>query len=243
MNPDTSRLADPPPPRARAGEVLGHWLAAFVLANVVSAAALVATGHGGTDSGAIPTWVFAVAALAMWGASLIVVHRFVLAHAGWTFRSALGFRVAPRDAWGVLVGVASQLLLVTAVNWPLYRLFPDTFDFDKVSERARDLTDAASGAWVLVLIGLVVVGAPLVEEIVYRGMVQPGLVNSWGPWVGVSATAVLFAAVHLVPVEFPGLLAFALVLGWARHRTGALGMPIVTHMAFNATGLAIALLR
>jgi len=43
-------------------------------------------------------------------------------------------------------------------------------------------------------------------------------------------------------VEFPGLFAFALVLGWARHSTGTIGTSIVTHMAFNATGLALVVL-
>jgi membrane protease YdiL (CAAX protease family) len=44
------------------------------------------------------------------------------------------------------------------------------------------------------------------------------------------------------PVEFPGLFAFAFVLGWARYSTARIGMPIVTHMAFNATGLALVVL-
>jgi membrane protease YdiL (CAAX protease family) len=44
------------------------------------------------------------------------------------------------------------------------------------------------------------------------------------------------------PVEFPGLFAFALVLGWARYSTARIGMSIVTHMAFNATGLALVVL-
>jgi membrane protease YdiL (CAAX protease family) len=41
------------------------------------------------------------------------------------------------------------------------------------------------------------------------------------------------------PIEFPGLFAFALVLGWARHSTGTIGLSIATHMAFNATGLVL----
>ena len=41
------------------------------------------------------------------------------------------------------------------------------------------------------------------------------------------------------PVEIPGLFAFALVLGFMRERTGRLGMCMVTHAAFNATGLVL----
>ena len=91
-----------------------------------------------------------------------------------------------------------------------------------------------------VLAAIVVVGAPVIEEIVYRGWLQPRLGAAWGNAVGITAVAVLFAAVHLQPVEFPGLLAFAVVLGVARARSGRLGLPVVTHAAFNATGLLLA---
>jgi membrane protease YdiL (CAAX protease family) len=121
-------------------------------------------------------------------------------------------------------------------------LFPDAFSFEEVSKRASDLVDVAQGGWIILLGLVVIVGAPIVEEIVYRGVVQPGLVASWGRTVGIVTTAALFAAIHLQPVEFPGLFAFALVLGWARHSTARIGMSIITHMAFNATGLALVVL-
>jgi membrane protease YdiL (CAAX protease family) len=95
----------------------------------------------------------------------------------------------------------------------------------------------------ILLVLIVVVGAPFVEEIIYRGTVQPDLVSRWGTKVGVVATAFVFAAIHQSPVEFAGLFAFALVLGVARHRTGRLGTSIITHMAFNAAGLVLVILN
>lgn len=50
-------------------------------------------------------------------------------------------------------------------------------------------------------------------------------------------TAVWFAGIHLQIVEFPGLFAFAIVLGSCFHFTKRLGMSVVAHVAFNATGL------
>jgi membrane protease YdiL (CAAX protease family) len=143
---------------------------------------------------------------------------------------------------GVPLGIGSQLILVNAVTWPLSKLFPDAFSFDEVSKRASDLADNANGIWIAVLILVVVVGAPVVEEVVYRGIVQPGLVAAWGARAGMLFTAVLFAAIHFQPIEFPGLLAFALVLGWARQSTDRLGLPVITHTAFNATGLLLVFL-
>lgn len=144
---------------------------------------------------------------------------------------------------GIPLGIASQLLLVTAVNWPLQKIWPDVFSFDEVSQRATELSDSAHGFWKILLVAVVVLGAPIVEEIIYRGTVQPGLQEKWGTGAGIVATAVIFALIHQSPVELPGLFAFALVLGMARYRTGRLGTPIVTHMAFNAAGLVMVILK
>ena len=228
--------------QSRASQVLLFWLVAFVVANFASLLVLVLTGNGGSSNNDISTLDVALSATAMWMVYLFVTTQFL--QVTWkNFRSTIGATFLRRDVVvGIPLGIASQLVLVNAVNWPLARLFPDAFSFDEVSKRASDLVDGARGGW-LVLLGLVViVGAPIVEEIVYRGVVQPGVVASWGRTVGIVATAALFAAIHMQPVEFPGLFAFALVLGWARHSTGTIGMSIVTHMAFNATGLALVVL-
>jgi membrane protease YdiL (CAAX protease family) len=54
---------------------------------------------------------------------------------------------------------------------------------------------------------------------------------------------VIFAGIHMSLIEFPGLFAFALVLGYSRLRSATLGLPIVTHMAFNAAGLILVLVK
>jgi len=228
--------------QSRASQVLLFWLIAFVVANFASLLVLVLTGNGDSSSSDISTLEVALSATAMWGVYLFATTQFL--QVKWkNFRSIIGVTLLRRDVViGIPLGVMSQLILVNAVNWPLARLFPDAFSFDEVSKRASDLVDVARGGWVFLLALVVIVGAPIVEEIVYRGVVQPGLVATWGRTVGIVATAALFAAIHMQPVEFPGLFAFALVLGWARHSTGTIGMSIVTHMAFNATGLALVVL-
>jgi hypothetical protein len=228
--------------QSRASQVLLFWLIAFVVANFASLLVLVLTGNGDSSSSDISTLEVALSATAMWGVYLFATTQFL--QVKWkNFRSIIGVTLLRRDVViGIPLGVMSQLILVNAVNWPLARLFPDAFSFDEVSKRASDLVDVARGGWVFLLALVVIVGAPIVEEIVYRGVVQPGLVASWGRTAGILATAALFAAIHMQPVELPGLFVFALVLGWARHSTGTIGMSIVTHMAFNATGLALVVL-
>ena len=86
---------------------------------------------------------------------------------------------------------------------------------------------------------MVVIGAPFVEELTYRGLLQGSLARRIQPRFALLIVAVFFAVIHMSPVEIPGLFAFALVLGFMRERTGRLGMCMVTHAAFNATGLVL----
>jgi membrane protease YdiL (CAAX protease family) len=128
---------------------------------------------------------------------------------------------------------------MNVINWPLNQWWPDTFNPERVETRARDLVDAAQGAWFIVLFLIVVVGAPFVEELVYRGFIQGGLQTRLGSTWALLITAAWFTVVHMEPIEFPGLFAFAIVLGLCYRRTQRLGLSMVTHLAFNATGLLL----
>lgn len=222
-----------------AGISLVTWAGAFIVTQVATAIVLVSTGYVDVDSNDMPTSVVAMLAVVMWLIQLFAVawwanrvHRTSLVEA-----TRLSFSAS--DLWGIPIGIVSQFVVVPLVTFPFTKLFPDAFSAEKVAERAEQLADMAAGAWIIALALVVVIGAPIIEEIVYRGMLQRGFVATWGPWVGVIATAAMFAAIHLSWPEIPGLFAFALVLGVIRHRTGRLGGAIITHMAFNACGLLL----
>jgi len=57
--------------------------------------------------------------------------------------------------------------------------------------------------------------------------------------VAVTATASLFTLIHFRPVEYPGLVTFAIVLGLCAAVTRRLGLSIFVHVGFNATGLVL----
>jgi membrane protease YdiL (CAAX protease family) len=58
--------------------------------------------------------------------------------------------------------------------------------------------------------------------------------------VALVVSAALFGAIHLQPVEFPGLFLIGLVFGLCWQRTGRIACPILAHLAFNASGLLLA---
>ncbi len=150
-------------------------------------------------------------------------------------------RFAPIDLVGVPLGIASQLLVVPALYLPLRAIWPDTFTDERIEQRAENLVEGAQG-WLVVLLALIVVaGAPLVEEVVYRGMLQRSLAGALGPIVGLVLASVWFSLIHLSPVEYPGLFLAGLIFGGCVAVTGRIGPAIVTHAAFNATGLYLVL--
>jgi membrane protease YdiL (CAAX protease family) len=97
-----------------------------------------------------------------------------------------------------------------------------------------------------VLVASVVIGAPVIEEIIYRGFVQGGVRGMLGGrrWAAVIVTALIFSLAHIGAVTPTALVLLVLVgvaLGVARERTGSLLAPIVFHALFNAANIALAL--
>lgn len=235
MSPDV----DDRPPAIAPPQAFGVWLAALVVGQLFLAGLIfVAFGVEGDD--------YTVAELGL--ATLAGWLAFVAAVAWASTRFGSGdlvrdyaIRFAPADLIGVVVGVVGQLLLVPALYIPLRELWPSTFSKANLEDRAQDLADKAGGFDTVLLALIVVVGAPIVEELVYRGLLQRSVVPALGRSVGVVVVAAVFALIHLTPVEYPGLFLAGLLFGACFALTGRLGTAIVAHAAFNATALVMVL--
>lgn len=87
-----------------------------------------------------------------------------------------------------------------------------------------------------------VVIAPIVEEVLFRGILLPLISRRLGPWAGLGLTSLGFAALHGDPGSFAALAIFAVALALATIRTGTLWVPIAMHMIFNTVNLGLILL-
>ncbi len=228
-------------PGVTIGVAVAGWLAAWFLGNVLGQAVVAVTGHSGET--APPTWVFALAALALWAPMVAMVVAVGRSLAGQSLRATTALRFRPIDALGVPIGVAVQFIVIPVLYAPLRRAWPSTFNSDAVERNARRLFDTAHGGWMVVLVVIVVIGAPLVEELVYRGLIHRTLSSRFGRfgtsgrWLAVLISAAFFAVIHFRPVEYLGLFVVGVVLAVCVELSGRLGMSIVTHMAFNAAAL------
>jgi uncharacterized protein len=195
------------------------WLGAWMIGQLCAAAVAAASGHT-TVSTAGPGWLFGVA-LAGWVPLLFAMGGAGRKWGSGSFVTDWGLSFKPVDLWGAPIGVITQLVLVPLLYWPLHALWPDAFTTEKLQERAQDLYDSASGAGVALLV------------------LQGAFTRRLHDWVGVTVVALWFAVIHFQPVETPGLFVVGMVLGSCALLTGRLGMGVVAHVAFNATGLVL----
>ena len=78
-----------------------------------------------------------------------------------------------------------------------------------LSQVARDLTDRATEPIGVILLVLIVgIGAPIAEEIFYRGLLYRSMENRFGTWPAHRGRRrVVFGASHFQPMQFVGLAA------------------------------------
>jgi membrane protease YdiL (CAAX protease family) len=139
--------------------------------------------------------------------------------------------------WGY--AAAAPLVIAAALGWRylLMRWGVDVAPQDLINLIAGDPT----GWLARYLLFVAIVLAPLSEELVFRGLALPLFSHQAGMAVGVTASALLFALLHMNVHAFVPIFVFGLALGMAYVVTGQLRVPIVMHMAFNGVNLALLL--
>jgi membrane protease YdiL (CAAX protease family) len=217
---------------------LVSWLGGNLLAGFVIGASGESTGQVDT-----PVWLTLVSAMSLWIPMLLALREVSIRYGLGNFREDYGFSFRLVDLVGIPIGIASQLALLRVLYLPLEEAWPDTFSEEKLEKTARTLTDSAHGLWVAVLAVVIVIGAPFVEELMFRGLLQGAFARRINDVLAMVVVAVWFAVIHFRPVEYPGLFAFGLVLGTCAMVTRRIGMSIAAHLAFNATGLVLVALH
>ena len=94
----------------------------------------------------------------------------------------------------------------------------------------------ASAVAPLLLVSAVVLAAPVFEEVLWRGLVFGGWsLTRLGSTGTILLTAALWTALHAQydAYDLAQVFVFGILLGFARHRTGSLLVPIAMHAANN----------
>lgn len=166
----------------------------------------------------------------------VLLYGFLLGSLAWMFRRYYGrpfwqsLRWSPAAlnapfatmcgvgaAFGVIFG--SVLLRTPDMNSPM-----------------KDLLSDPTSMVLLAVLGVTL--APLCEEIVFRGFLQPLLVRSLGAAGGVLLAGTLFGLMHLPEYGYSWRHAVLLsgagsAFGWMRYRSGSTKAAVVMHAAYN----------
>ena len=203
---------------------------------------VITLGIGGyEETSDVPIWVLFIAQCLAW--SVFVVALVLASERGGSgnFVNDYQVRATAVDILGLPIGALTQLVVVPLLYKPLVTIWEDTFTDDKLSENAKDLVDRANGGSMVLLVIMVCVGAPIIEELVYRGLLQGSFSARFNHVPALLAASAIFALIHFRPVEYPGLFVIGLVCGYCALSTGRLGMAMACHVGFNVTGLLLAL--
>lgn len=79
----------------------------------------------------------------------------------------------------------------------------------------------------------VVIIAPIIEELIFRGVIMYGLMRNYKAHTAVFLSGLLFALFHLNPWQFPATFMLGLLLGWLMLKTRNILFAITGHAINN----------
>ncbi|NJK90775.1 MAG: CPBP family intramembrane metalloprotease [Blastochloris sp.] len=125
----------------------------------------------------------------------------------------------------VLLGVGLQFLMA---------LIPESFWDQKSVESSRLISSWLTSSIVLNL--SVIIFAPLVEELLFRGFALSSWLKRWPVWVAVLLSSSIFAALHLQYgwTALLSIFSLGLLLALCRLKTGSVLPCIALHLGYNA---------
>ena len=140
-----------------------------------------------------------------------------------------------------LLSIIPICLIALGLNWASSELFSrltniDLADQDLVKFITSNDLSLRSKA---ILFVFILIEAPVLEELLFRGVLFGGLTKIMPIWPAILLSGLVFAVIHinaatLIPLWFLGA-AFA----WLYVRTSTLLVPMAVHFSFNAINLAL----
>jgi len=159
-------------------------------------------------------------------------------------RADFGVSWRPNDlGWGVLTFIATLMIS----NWAS-AVWLSVPAIDNSATRYKDTVDTITGASFVVWVCVGIFVAPIVEEMVFRGLLLRSLTPAVGSNTAIGLQALAFGAYHFSPglglfniVYFTSTAMFGVVVGWIAVRRGRLGIGITAHVLTNAFIFAVIL--
>lgn len=207
-----------------------------LVAWLVFVLSLTALGYASRFTGEDPPddlayrWSSSIGAVIQYGLMLGIL---LLIARGLPLRETLALRRP--GSWPRALGLSVVALLAIWIAGAAMNPFLDANDEQGFVPDEWDSSRAGAFAAFFFMVTVV---APIVEELIYRGLGY-SLVAQYGAWVAVVVTGVLFGASHGLLVALPVLTIFGLVVGWLRMKTDSVYPSVILHGIFNGVALIV----
>jgi membrane protease YdiL (CAAX protease family) len=145
---------------------------------------------------------------------------------GWTKTLALVF---------LLIGCG--LALNYGYEALLSQIAPDVKLQEELRKLFAALPDTALNSALLFFTAAIL--APVVEELLFRGLLQKSLSLEMPIWLAIAISATLFGVMHMDLTAMPVLIGMGVVFGMLYHLTGSLRLTIAAHLLNNSAALAL----
>ena len=179
--------------------------------------------------------VFTVGTFTFQGVTLVLIHIFLSQHQ-MTWGEAFGFR-EPRLARAIFLGaLVSILLLPVALSLAeLSARLIRSAGFSPELQQPVQVVREATSIFQLIVHGLAAVAfAPVVEELIFRGILYPTVKRFSSPGAALWGVSFLFALTHMNFTVLLPLTVLAIILTFLYETTRNLIAPIIAHSLFNA---------
>lgn len=145
-------------------------------------------------------------------------------------------------AWGPLVWLATIVVQVFVGAIVLAFDVPLSNNTDDIGRLSADRT------YTVAIVIAAVIAAPLVEELVFRGLVMRSLLSKLPAVIAVGLQGILFGVAHIDPVRGTGNIGLAIILsgvgislGSAAYLLRRIGPTVVAHAIFNGVVMILLL--
>ncbi|WP_435524399.1 lysostaphin resistance A-like protein [Chryseobacterium indoltheticum] len=147
-------------------------------------------------------------------------------------RKKLNFNFSPTNFYTYLL-IFPMMLGMMFVGEFITSQIPTTGPFSEIFMNFLRIWMAGLTDDPVVMVITAVIMAPIFEEIIFRGIIQKGMINNGEkPWKAILLASVLFGLIHGNPWQFVGATLLGTVLGLVYYKTKSLLLPMLLH-GFN----------
>ncbi len=159
----------------------------------------------------------------------------------WIFRVNLveQFGLSLRGRWRTLwwspaIFVACLVFTNIIIKLQYFEFVKGLNDGPVLQQAVQVLQECSDPAILTMLAMVACIGAPLSEEVLFRGYLFPVIKKYSSPWFAIIFSGAIFSLIHYNLAALPTLFLMGCLLALSYERTKSLWVPIIAHTLFNS---------